>query len=140
MTSANVSNAFETQMNRKVLRNATSTPNSRCTQYMRSTSDSLWMALTRLRTSSHRLRIETGRWARTPREQRLCSCGVAIQDERHAIVDCVQVEHIRNKHLHQSAIDFHTFINLMPSTADLCLINDILSFFADNDNNNNDDD
>ena len=33
------------------------------------------IAVTRMRTSSHRLRIETGRWARVPPEMRLCVCG-----------------------------------------------------------------
>ena len=35
----------------------------------------LRIAFTRVRLSSHRLRIETGRWARIPREHRLCECG-----------------------------------------------------------------
>ena len=35
----------------------------------------LRLSFTRLRLSSHRLRIETGRWARLPRDQRLCPCG-----------------------------------------------------------------
>ena len=98
--------------------------------------DSLRMVLTRLRTSSHRLRIETGRWARTPREARLCSCGAAVQDERHTIVDCPQVHHIREK-FGKPNIDFVSFLNDMPSKSDLCLINDILKFFADNTNNPN---
>ena len=34
------------------------------------------IAITRLRLSSHRLRIETGRWSRLPKEERLCSCGM----------------------------------------------------------------
>jgi hypothetical protein len=35
----------------------------------------LRVACTRLRLSSHRLRIETGRWSRIPRENRHCTCG-----------------------------------------------------------------
>ena len=42
------------------------------------------ISFTRLRLSSHRLRIETGRWVRIPREQRLCGCG-CVQDEAHVI-------------------------------------------------------
>ena len=53
------------------------------------------VAFSRMRLSSHRLRIETidiiynmmsmietGRWARIPRDQRLCGCG-EVQDEGH---------------------------------------------------------
>ena len=41
------------------------------------------IAFTRFRLSSHRLRIETGRWSRLPREQILCDCGAnEPQDEK----------------------------------------------------------
>ncbi len=46
--------------------------------------DSLRISLTRLRLSSHRLRIELGRWSKTPRPGRLCSCGL-LQDEEHIL-------------------------------------------------------
>ena len=39
---------------------------------------------TRLRSSSHKLVTETGRWSCIPRVDRLCPCGV-IQTEQHAI-------------------------------------------------------
>ncbi len=45
------------------------------------------IAFSRLRLVSHNLRIETGRWARLPREQRLCQCA-SVQTEGHIIVDC----------------------------------------------------
>ena len=45
--------------------------------------------LTRFRVGSHRLKVETGRWSRIPRDQRTCACSVGgIQDERHVIFDC----------------------------------------------------
>jgi hypothetical protein len=44
-------------------------------------------AVTRIRTGSHRLMIEKGRWYRLRREDRLCECG-AIQDELHVLQDC----------------------------------------------------
>ena len=51
-----------------------------------------------MRLSSHRLRVETGRWARggaqTLCENRLCTCG-AVQDERHVLTACPRTEHIR---------------------------------------------
>jgi hypothetical protein len=46
----------------------------------------------RFRLGSHTLPIETGRWTRTLRENRLCSsCGV-LGDERHAIYQCGEVD------------------------------------------------
>ena len=54
----------------------------------------LRVSFTRVRLSSHRLMIETGRWSRIPRENRLCACGV-IQDEAHVIQVCPNVGHIR---------------------------------------------
>ena len=45
--------------------------------------DYLRITFTRYRLSSHQLRIEVGRWSRTPRDQRICPCGTGIQDEFH---------------------------------------------------------
>ena len=46
----------------------------------------------RFRLGSHVLPIETGRWSRKLREDRLCDdCGV-LGDERHAIFDCRKVD------------------------------------------------
>lgn len=47
--------------------------------------DSLRTSFSRFRLSSHRLRIETGRWSKLPRDQRVCSCE-EIQDEPHVLV------------------------------------------------------
>ena len=60
--------------------------------------DDFRTAFTRLRLSSHRLRIETGRWSRTPRDERLCQCGEAVQTEQHVICDCTLVSHIRESY------------------------------------------
>ena len=54
---------------------------------------------TRARLSSHYLRIETGRWSRIPREERLCTCGKDIQTEAHVMLKCELTEDIRNKYL-----------------------------------------
>ena len=45
--------------------------------------DYLRITFTRFRLSSHRLRVEVGRWSRTPQDQRTCSCGTGIQNEVH---------------------------------------------------------
>ena len=51
--------------------------------------DYLRIAFTRLRVMSHTLKVETGRWSRTPLEQRLCCCNEnEIQDERHVLLEC----------------------------------------------------
>ena len=55
-------------------------------------------AFTRLRLSSHKLRIETGRWSRTPREERLCHCSNRIQSEEHAVCDCIVTQPIRDEY------------------------------------------
>ena len=55
------------------------------------------VAFTRLRLSSHRLAIETGRWSRLPRERRLCACG-AVQTEEHVVCSCPTTAHIRDTH------------------------------------------
>ena len=48
------------------------------------------VCLTRLRTGSHNLLIETGRCAnpKIPREQRLCNCGTNIQTISHVLLEC----------------------------------------------------
>ena len=52
------------------------------------------LAFTQLRLSAHNLAIETGRWSRIPREERLCVCG-QIQTENHILAVCEKTEHIR---------------------------------------------
>ena len=53
------------------------------------------IAVTRLRTSSHRLKIESGRWTRIPRDLRLCSCG-EIQNEDHVLLRCPISQELRS--------------------------------------------
>ena len=47
-----------------------------------------------MRLASHHLKIETGRWSRLPREQRLCQCG-QVQTEEHVILNCVLLNNAR---------------------------------------------
>lgn len=57
------------------------------------------IALTRFRLSSHRLRVETGRWSRLAREDRVCPCNHrSVQDERHAIMDCELTRDLREQY------------------------------------------
>ena len=48
------------------------------------------MAVAKLRTSSHKLKIETGRWNKTPREERICKQCILnkIEDEKHFLFEC----------------------------------------------------
>lgn len=60
------------------------------------------IALSRLRTSAHRLEVESGRWARPvkkPIDQRLCTfCGV-LEDEFHFVLQCPVYNTERHKHI-----------------------------------------
>lgn len=56
-------------------------------------------AFTKLRLMSHNLKIEVGRWSRTPAELRLCSCdGNAVQFEEHVLLYCPVSEVCRKRH------------------------------------------
>ena len=55
------------------------------------TTEKFRYSLTRLRLSSHRLEVETGRWAKPnaiPFENRLCSTCQRLEDEFHFIFEC----------------------------------------------------
>ena len=52
------------------------------------------LAFSRLRLGSHRLRVETGRWSRTPRDLRVCTCGPFVQDEDHVVRKCARTRHV----------------------------------------------
>ena len=49
-------------------------------------------AITRFRLGSHNLPIETGRWSRVKREERLCRTCKVLGDERHLLFQCGDVE------------------------------------------------
>ena len=54
---------------------------------------------TRYRLSSHNLKVETGRWGRVERENRVCSCNVGgIQDEDHALLRCGFTNDLRQRY------------------------------------------
>ena len=54
--------------------------------------------LAQLRTGSHWLRVETGRWQQLERAQRTCPhCGsAAVEDEEHMVLHCPQYSDIRS--------------------------------------------
>ena len=92
--------------------------------------DDFRTAFTRLRLSSHRLRIETGRWTRTPREERLCQCGEAIQTEQHVICDCTLVAHIRESY-NCNITNFVEFMTTEKSKQQLAMVLRILGFYEE---------
>ena len=53
--------------------------------------------ITRFRTGSHGLLIETGRYhnPRRPRDQRMCSCKEEIQTVHHILIKCKLLQHLR---------------------------------------------
>ena len=53
------------------------------------------MILTRYRCGSHKLNIETGRWVKTPREDRLCKCKREPQTVGHLIYRCPNTMSLR---------------------------------------------
>ena len=62
------------------------------------TTEKFRYALTRLRLSSHRLEVETGRWAKPnaiPFENRLCSTCQKLEDEYHFILECTRYNNLR---------------------------------------------
>lgn len=86
------------------------------------------IALTRLRLGSHYLRIETGRWSRIPRENRLCHCQRDIQMEEHVLLSCTISDPLRI----QMNINAQTLSDLFKDTimtrvAEYCKL--ILSLF-----------
>lgn len=53
--------------------------------------DVVGKAITKFRLGSHTLKIETGRWTRTPRQQRLCRTCNELGDESHVIYRCSEI-------------------------------------------------
>ena len=57
------------------------------------------VAFARLVTSSHRLKVETGRWTRpvTPVEERLCDQCQKLDDEYHFLLECNKFSVLRTR-------------------------------------------
>lgn len=61
--------------------------------------DYLRVAFTRFRLMSHNLKVETGRWSRIAREQRVCQCdNISVQDEKHVLIVCPMSNPSRNRY------------------------------------------
>ena len=88
--------------------------------------DYLRISFTRFRCSSHRLRIETGRWSRIEPNLRLCQCGTGVQSERHVLCDCHLVDDIKVKY-GCTDINFDTFMNTDKASYELLMLSEILN-------------
>ena len=90
--------------------------------------DDLRTSFTRLRLSSHRLRVETGRWSRIERADRLCQCGSDIQTEQHVLIDCDLVTDIRRAH-GCDVIEWREFMTGDKTEQQLMMVKKILNFY-----------
>ena len=72
-------------------------------------------ALAKLMVSSHRLRVETGRWTRpvTPREQRTCFHCNKFEDEYHMILECNLYNNIRKELISEYYIKHPSMMKLV---------------------------
>ena len=92
--------------------------------------DDLRTSFTRLRLSSHRLRIETGRWSRIAPEDRVCQCGEDVQSEEHVLCRCPLSQEIRRSYGFET-IDFHSFMTSPKTKQQLAMVNKILNIYKD---------
>ena len=69
-------------------------------------------AITKIRTSSHKLEIETGRWAGVSRDQRICkNCALdKVEDESHFLFECRM--HVVERHELYNIIKHKTNIDI----------------------------
>ena len=86
------------------------------------------IALARFRCSSHNLLIETGRYNRTNRNERICTlCNLnVIEDEFHFLLECHAFKRLRDKYLPSYYClypNVHKFIALLTSSSDYILCN-----------------
>ena len=77
--------------------------------------------MTQLRTGSHWLREETGRWEKLEREQRVCPyCAQSdvrvVKDVEHMVFSCPSYSSVRNRYqcLDFSEINLHQFLQQDP--------------------------
>ena len=54
--------------------------------------------ITKYRTGSHRLKIQTDRWRNIPQDKRMCLCNTSIQTLQHVLCDCPLLENARRIH------------------------------------------
>ena len=87
-------------------------------------------AITKIRTSSHKLEIETGRWNKMQRENRICkNCALGeIEDELHLLFNCRMHETERRKLFEVLKHKMNVDLSLIPTIEER-----IISIFSSND-------
>ena len=79
-------------------------------------------SMSRLRVSSHRLAVETGRWQKPnpiPYGERICNVCSTLDDEFHFVLECVQFRELRIKYIPKffwERPNMFKFIDLMKSS------------------------
>ena len=83
--------------------------------------------LTRFKTTNHRLPIETGRWSKIDRDNRLCKlCNISIGNEYHFLLVCPFLSHLRTKYFPNYFCKYPTiekFIYLMTTSYKPLMLN-----------------
>ena len=79
-----------------------------------------WKTFAKLRISSHKLRIDKGRYDNIPRDERLCSlynCK-GIEDETHFLVDCPSFSSISKRDVLRRLQSHEAFLSHLMNSAD----------------------
>ena len=79
--------------------------------YDKYTTDSSRKIITRWRLSNTKLAIETGRYTKTKREERLCKLCLVVENEEHVLFHCPAYNHIRTQH--QSHFNKNNTVSLL---------------------------
>ena len=92
--------------------------------------DYVRVSFTRLRVMSHNLKVETGRWSRLARENRVCQCDRScVQDEKHVLLECPMSAPLRQRY---SMLPFDSMGSLIRNadTVNTCrFIYDVLKIY-----------
>ena len=89
-------------------------------------------SFTRLRLMSHNLRIEVGRWSRTPAAQRVCQCDDEhVQTEQHFMIECSISAHYRQRFAMLSFTNIKSLLEENIHVSELCnYIHKVLSIYT----------
>ena len=92
--------------------------------------DYIRIPFTRLRVMSHNLKVETGRWRRQPREDRVCQCDrEKVQDEKHVLLECNLSAHVRQQYQMLPLQSINSLLKC-DNIIDLCkFVKDILNIY-----------
>ena len=90
------------------------------------------VAFSRIRLMSHNLRIETGRWSRTPPDRRVCHCdNEQPQTEEHVLIFCPLTQNLRMNYPMLNFSDINLLFREQAKIDLLCsYINEVQNFFA----------